>query len=112
MAGQLALSIIKAVLDSADHLVITDQLPAKGNGRLKQPVLNGDAYLLIQDDLIVTKDCVEEGDSVVIMGAYANVCCAIVEGLVGDKASSVSIHSTGAWTIANVRDRAIGLKRR
>jgi hypothetical protein len=108
----MALAVIKAIIDSADSLIITDELPAQRNGRLKQSALNGDVYLLIQDDLAVSMDCVEEGDNVTIMGAYANVCCAIVEGLVGDLADSVNIHQIGAWTIANVRDRALGLRRR
>lgn len=108
--GEVALRIIKQAIDTAESLVITDQVSANRNGRLKFSKLNGDVYLLIQDELVVVQDCVSRGDNVRIMGAYANVCCAIVEDLIGGIVDNVYIDQEGAWTISNVRQRAIGLK--
>ena len=108
--GEAALRLIKETIDNAVSLVITDQEPAHRNGRLKSAVLNGDVYLLIQDDLVVARDCVHRGDTVTIMGAYANVCCDIVKGLVDDVVGNAEIHPIGAWTISNVRERALGLR--
>jgi len=108
-AGQGALDLIARTIQAAENLVITDNLAMGVDGRIESPVLDGDVYLLVQDDLGVTRDCVKEGDQATIMGAYANVCGAIVQDILAEMDVESELDEVGAWTIPGVRQRAICL---
>lgn len=91
-----ALSLIKSTLRNAKNLVITDNIPLKrGTFALDRKYLEGDIYLLREDDPVFLKDCVQSGDEVEVYGAYRDYCIKFAVDCIKSTGATVKISEKG-----------------
>ena len=71
-----AQGLIKSALDSAQNLIVTDDIPIPFDMVLTfgRKFYDGDVYLVREDDPILLKDCVQPGDHVTVFGAFRGLC--------------------------------------
>jgi hypothetical protein len=94
-----AMQVIDSTLNSAHRLVVTEDIPVRpGSLTLGKKYLDGDVYLLREDNTTFLRDCVQEGDDVEVFGAYRRIC---VRWAIDD------IKSTGANAIVSRRGTVI-----
>jgi hypothetical protein len=86
-------------LDNAQKLIVTEDIPVKpGLLTFGEKYLNGDVYLLREDNTAFLRDCVEEGDVVEVFGAYRKICIRL---------AVEDIRSTGAKAIISRKGTVI-----
>lgn len=93
------LRVIRQTIQGAKNLITTDDLPlsTKEWGRLAEPRLNGDVYVLSEDDVIFIRDCVVSGDEVEIMGAYTGICVKMAAVVARETGAVVKVSKEGVF---------------
>ena len=72
-SSQIAIAhqLIENLIQGATSLVITDDIPCPpGIIHFNHPVLNGDVYVLRDDNTSFLRDCISPLDDITVYGAY------------------------------------------